>query len=111
MDLATGAVTTIAGSSGASGSLDGTGAMARFNRPLGIALGRSDELYVADNQNHAIRKLVLSTGAVTTLVGAAAGPPVVLGPLPAGLSFPTSVAVGPNGELFITDEDALLQVR
>ncbi|MEB3236427.1 MAG: hypothetical protein VKO64_02230 [Candidatus Sericytochromatia bacterium] len=37
---------------------DGTGATARFNRPMGIALGKDGALFVADSGNHRIRRLV-----------------------------------------------------
>jgi sugar lactone lactonase YvrE len=68
--IETGAVTTLAGTAGASGSADGTGATATFNFPQGITTDGTN-LYVADDYNHTIRKIVIATGAVTTLAGAA----------------------------------------
>jgi sugar lactone lactonase YvrE len=68
--IATGAVTTLAGSAGSSGSADGTGAAARFNQPRGITTDGTN-LYVADRNNHIIRNVVIATGAVTTLAGSA----------------------------------------
>ncbi|SVE33009.1 uncharacterized protein METZ01_LOCUS485863, partial [marine metagenome] len=65
--ISTGAVTTLAGST-SSGSTDATGTAARFNRPLGITTDGTN-LYVADSYNHKIRKIVISTGVVTTLAG------------------------------------------
>jgi sugar lactone lactonase YvrE len=67
---ATGAVTTLAGTAGASGSTDGQGAAARFNTPLGITFGSDGALYVADAGNHTIRRLALD-GTVTTIAGTA----------------------------------------
>ena len=67
----TGAVTTLAGSSGNSGSTDGAGATARFSSPEGIATDTTGNLYVADVGNHTIRKIVISSGVVTTLAGTA----------------------------------------
>jgi hypothetical protein len=69
IDLSTGAVTTIAG--GAKGSADGTGAAASFNAPWGLASDGAGNLYVADAGNATIRRIVLSTSAVTTLAGTA----------------------------------------
>jgi sugar lactone lactonase YvrE len=62
-------VTTFAGSAGINGSANGVGAKARFNRPLGLAAGNG-MLYVADTDNHTIRKIT-SDGTVTTVAGLA----------------------------------------
>ncbi len=64
--ISTGAVTTLAGNT--SGSADGTGTAALFNFPQGIATDGTN-LYVSDTFNHRIRKIVISTGVVTTLAG------------------------------------------
>ncbi len=66
--IATGAVTTLAGSAGASGATDGTGVAARFYNPQGITTDGTN-LYVVDTDNHTIRKLVIATGTVTTMAG------------------------------------------
>jgi sugar lactone lactonase YvrE len=64
-----GKVTTPAGAATHIGSQDGTGEQARFNRPLGVTSDGDGNLYVADTDNGTIRKVVLSTGVVTTLAG------------------------------------------
>ncbi|MNK73395.1 Serine/threonine-protein kinase PknD [compost metagenome] len=56
IDLATQAVTTIAGS-GTAGKADGLDIAAQFNAPSGLAIDASGSLYVADRNNHLIRKL------------------------------------------------------
>ena len=48
---ATGVVTTLAGRAGNSGSVDGTGNVARFYGPNGIAVDSSGNLYVSDGNN------------------------------------------------------------
>ncbi len=66
--ISTGAVTTIAGTPGTSGSADGVGAAARFNSPWGITTDGTN-LFVADEHNNTIRKIEISTGTVTTIAG------------------------------------------
>ncbi len=62
-----GNVTTFAGS-GVAGNTDGLGSAAQFNGPIGIAIDRKGDLYVADTNNHSIRKLT-KAGDVSTLAG------------------------------------------
>jgi sugar lactone lactonase YvrE len=68
--IATGVVSTLAGSAGTSGSSDGTGAAASFTGPHGITTDGTN-LFVADSGNHTIRRVVIATGAVSTLAGTA----------------------------------------
>ena len=44
--------------------------MAELNLPQGIALDSKGNLYVADYGNERVRKVVLSTGIITTIAGA-----------------------------------------
>lgn len=53
---------------GKAGLLDGAFDKSNFNRPQGIALD-GDFLYVADTQNHAIRRMNLKTKTVETIAG------------------------------------------
>ncbi|MNX97536.1 NHL repeat protein [compost metagenome] len=68
--LATREVTTFAGGNtpGAYGFSNGTGTSARFGSPSAIVFDAEGNLYVADGNNHAIRKIT-PAGVVTTLVG------------------------------------------
>ncbi|MCB2408089.1 hypothetical protein [Hymenobacter lucidus] len=50
-------VSTLAGTAGSTGSLDGTGAAARFNRPAVVAVDAAGLVYVADYGNHTIRAI------------------------------------------------------
>lgn len=63
-------VSTIAGGCGSAGTTDDVGNAARFERPGGMALV-AGHLYVADFNNHTIRKIQLSDMDVTTVAGTA----------------------------------------
>ncbi|RDC62700.1 SMP-30/gluconolactonase/LRE family protein [Adhaeribacter pallidiroseus] len=53
-----GEVSTLAGT-GQRGLVDGIGSSAQFNNPSGIAVDAQGNLYVADSQNHSVRKMIL----------------------------------------------------
>lgn len=67
IEIASGAVTTVAGST-TPGSIDGTGIAARFNAPSGITTDGTS-LYVADSNNNTIRKIDIAGGVVTKVTG------------------------------------------
>jgi len=62
-----GVVATIAGS-GTCGSADGTGGTAQFCNPKGVALDRWGNLWIADTDNHTVRRIDPSNR-VTTVAG------------------------------------------
>ncbi len=66
-DLQTYEVLDVIGS-GRRGFADGGYDVAQFNKPQGMAVS-GDTLYVADTNNHAIRKVDLATKQVTTIAG------------------------------------------
>jgi sugar lactone lactonase YvrE len=61
-------VTTLAGTASNRGETDGTGATARFDYPTGITTDGTN-LYIVETVKRTIRKIVISTGTVTTLAG------------------------------------------
>lgn len=63
-----GNVVTLCGS-GQPGHQDGAPGQARFRRPQGVAVDDRGYLWVADTENHAIRRLNLQTGQVSTVAG------------------------------------------
>jgi hypothetical protein len=69
-------VSTVAGTAGLIGSLDGTNDLARFNHPAALAVGGDGTIYISDFANHTIRKMRLfgTNWAVTTLAGLGGSP-------------------------------------
>lgn len=96
-------VRTLAGLPETPGSLDGTNTTARFNDPAGLAIAPDGTIFVADNQNHALRRIG-TNGVVTTLAGLPGTPGSADGTGPAArFDSPTGVALGPDGALYVSD--------
>jgi sugar lactone lactonase YvrE len=100
---AAGAVTTLAGVAGTSGSTDGTGSAARFNQPRGLSLDAAGALVAADTGNHTIR-VVTAAGVVTTRAGLAGTPGAADGASGvARFNAPRGVTADAAGNLFVAD--------
>src|SRR5207249_3892202 len=70
ISIAPGTITTIAGAGGPGCSGDGGPALkACLNEPKSVTIA-GHALYIADSENHRIRKVDLATGIITTVVGA-----------------------------------------
>jgi sugar lactone lactonase YvrE len=94
-------VTTLAGS-GALGSVDGTRTEASFASPQGLAVDWSGNVYVADSDNHKIRKIT-PAGVVTTLAGSGSYGSVDGTGNAASFSAPAGVAVDSSGNVYVAD--------
>lgn len=99
--LSTGAVSTIAGNS--VGYAEGNGTSARFSAPRGVELDGLGNLYIADAGNHRIRKIVLSTGAVSTVVGNGNAAWVDGNGTSASINCAEGLALDNMGNLYIAD--------
>ena len=98
-----GVVTTLAGTAGAAGSADGTGAAARFNCPAGIAVDALGNLLVVDTKNNTLR-LISPSGAVTTLAGTAGANDSADGPREvARFNGPWDLALDGAGNIFVSE--------
>ncbi|OAM90502.1 hypothetical protein AW736_07605 [Termitidicoccus mucosus] len=94
IDIPTAEVSILAGLPNDAGSTDGAHFAARFDTPSGLALDADGNLYVADTGNSTIRKIVIATGAVTTLAGSPGAPGSSDGPLvSARFDMPTGLAI------------------
>jgi sugar lactone lactonase YvrE len=117
IEIATGAVTTIAGITGPlgtdEGTADGIGTAAHFYQPNGITTDGTN-LYVTDSYQNTIRKIVIATGAanqyeVTTISGKARS--VISGEggyvnssVPGESTFYTPIGITTDGtSLFVAD--------
>ena len=97
----TGAVTTFAGS-GFAGYTDGTGALASFTMPTGLAIDPQGNLFVADAGDNLIRE-ISPAGAVTTVAGSdTTGYVDGLGPAAAFFN-PMGLAVDGNDNIYVAD--------
>jgi DNA-binding beta-propeller fold protein YncE len=96
-------VSTIAGVAGSSGTTDGAGTTAKFNRPAGMALDKANRfLYVAEWGGNKVRKVDLSTNTVTTVAGS--GTSSVLGGTGTAATFQIPWGVA------LTDDETSLYV-
>lgn len=96
-----GAVSTYSGIQGGA-YVDGDITIAHFNRPAGIAIDPTTGiLYVADQLNHAIRKVAVD-GTVTTLLGS---------PLrTTKLNSPVAISINAKGIIYVTDQTGRILV-
>lgn len=99
-----GTVTTLAGSAGSEGLLNGSGLETRFNEPFGLAVDDSGTVYVADASNNAIRKITAS-GVVSTFAGGAAAGSTDGTGTAARLDEPRALALDGDGTLYVADYD------
>lgn len=107
VSAATGVISTVAGVGGnglAFGGDGGAATVARLALPRGLTLDAAGNLYVADSENHRIRR-ISAAGVITTVAGrgteafAGDGAPAV----EASLDTPRAVSISPAGLLTLAD--------
>lgn len=100
---ANGDVITVAGKPASYGYRDGNSTSALFWNPAGIAGDGLGNMFIADRNNHSIRR-VSAAGEVTTIAGMAGQPGAVNGTgADARFLSPSDVAVDSTGNLYVAD--------
>jgi sugar lactone lactonase YvrE len=109
-----GVVSTLAGSAGTTGSLDGIGANAQFGAlvsiststvvgPFALTVDAGGSVFVADSFSHTLRRITTG-GVVSTFSGAAGATGSFDGPVAsARYTSPLGVAIDANGNLYVAD--------
>lgn len=95
--------TTLIAGSGEAGFADGVGSAAKFNTPYGLDIDTSGQyLYVADRDNHRIRRVRISDGDTVTMAGDGRNGYLDGLTSKAVLSYPTYVKYSAN-KIYFTD--------
>ena len=105
IDVSTGIITTIAGN-GTSGFFcdNGQAIDAEFWLPIGLFIDKQQNIYIADDENGAVRKINASTGVITTIAGIGVpGYSGDNGPATSAQVIPTDIFFDSAGNMFIAD--------
>ncbi len=106
VDARTGIITAYAGLGGAAfGGDGGLAVSARLSTPFGIDVDEAGNLYIADSNNHRIRRVDVATGIISTVVGTGARGSSGDGgrATSATIDTPMGVRVAPNGDIVVAD--------
>ncbi|MDE3248838.1 MAG: gliding motility-associated C-terminal domain-containing protein [Bacteroidota bacterium] len=114
IDIATGIITTIAGTGNPGFSGDGGPATkANIDTPNDLAIDDNGNIYIADYKNNRIRKVNLATGTISTIAGTGApsnggdGGPATAARIP----YPKSICLDTKGNLYIAESYAGVSCR
>ena len=101
-----GIITTVAGTGSGGYSGEGTAINEKINKPGGVSVDESGNIYIADTENHRIRK-VDAGGIITTVAGNGSttyccdGGPATS----ASINEPAGVSVDADGNIYIADTE------
>jgi streptogramin lyase len=84
----------------------GPATAATLSGPKGLAIAPNGDVYLADTENHAIRRLDVKTGLLELVAGTGqAGTKLAASPLETQLTRPHGILVDPNGVVYISDSE------
>ncbi|MGB7217219.1 MAG: IPT/TIG domain-containing protein [Vicinamibacterales bacterium] len=99
-----GVVTTLAGLAGTPGSADAVFALARFSKPSAIAVDGAGNIFIADTENHTIRRIFAGNAGTNTMAGLAGVPGSANGfGTAARFNKPQGIAVDNAGNVYVAD--------
>ena len=108
IDVKAGKFVHLAGTGEKGNTGDGADARkAKLNGPKGIAWSPDASVWIADTENHTIRRIDLKTGVITTMIGAGVrgdGPDG--DPLQCKMARPHGIFVDRKGRVFVSDSEA-----
>lgn len=102
LSVTNGVASTFAGTGG-QGNANGPAGSATFNLPCGVGIDGSGAVFVADYQNHTIRKI--SSGNVSTFAGSGTTGYADGQDVSASFSFPWGIAVDSSGNVFVAEQN------
>ncbi len=109
IEISTGFVTTLAGST--RGYADGVGTAAMFSSPRGVCISPDGSFaFVADTGNDRVRRLAIATGFVTTVAGSTTGYTDGAGTT-AKFNHPTGIAISSDGSFALVADPSNSRVR
>ena len=108
IDATTGIITTVAGTGTA--GYNGDGALAtvsQLNKPFGVAIDPSGNIYIADGANNRIRKISAATGIISTVAGngTAGYNGDNISAITAQINSANSVCIDNGGNIYFSDQN------
>ncbi|NNG25712.1 SMP-30/gluconolactonase/LRE family protein [Telluria aromaticivorans] len=102
-------LTHLAGTPGTTGSRDGTGTAASFERVVAMTVDPQGNVYAADEINNVVRKIT-PAGVVTTVAGTLKATTLTTGALPGSLPPINGITTDGKGNLYATTGNAVIKI-
>ncbi|CAN7164963.1 hypothetical protein [Massilia sp. LjRoot122] len=103
-------LTPLAGTAGARGAANGTGAAASFEEVVALTVDLQGNVYAADAVNNLVRKIT-PAGVVTTIAGTVRASALQTGNLPGSLAAIRGITNDGKGNLYATSGNAIIKIK